>query len=191
MLVQIGVGSADPIPQRDRRAVPVHLGAQNHHIIHRLLRVSEAGMDDDPLRNADHQHPHRENHGDGGLNRFCKGGEFQPHKGKQGVKQDNADQTQAHQCGKAVARDGEFEEQSRHCQNAAANQRRDSSRAEKMKKGFHFRKLQVENSVTANAAFRSAALCQILPCSLPHYPKENKPPRRGRPANSGNLNGGT
>ena len=119
-------------------------------------------MDDDALRNADHQHPHRENDGDGGLHRLGEHGEFQPHKGKQGVKQDNADQAQAHQRGKAVARDGEFEEQSRHCQNAAANQRRDSSRAEKMKKGFHFRKLQVENSVTANAAFFPAAICQVL-----------------------------
>ena len=95
-------------------------------------------MDDDPLRNADHQHPNRENHGDSGLHDLGEHGEFQPHKGKQGVKQDNADQAQAHQRGKAVAGDGEFEKQRRHSQNAAAHQRRNSSRAKKMKKGFHF-----------------------------------------------------
>ena len=95
-------------------------------------------MDDDPLRNADHQHPHRENDGDGGLHRLGKGREFQPNEGKQGVKQDNADQAQAHQRGKAVAGDSKFQEQRRHCQNAAANQRCDSSPAKKMKKGFHF-----------------------------------------------------
>ena len=95
-------------------------------------------MDDDTLRNADHQHPHRENHGNDGLHNLGKGREFQPNEGKQGVKQDNADQAQAHQRGKAIAGDSKFQEQRRHCQNAAANQRRNPPRAEKMKKGFHF-----------------------------------------------------
>ena len=81
---------------------------------------------------------HRENHGNGGLHNLGKGREFQPNEGKQGVKQDNTDQAQAHQRGKAIAGDSKFQEQRRHCQNAAANQRRNPPRAEKMKKGFHF-----------------------------------------------------
>ena len=103
MLFQIVCSGIDPVPKGDGGTGVSHLSPQHHQVLRRRLRGAKAGLHDVVLGKAEQRQAAdqcQSKHNGAHPGKFR---EYPAHQGHQGIEQNHADDTQAHQGGEAVA----------------------------------------------------------------------------------------
>ena len=110
---QIVVCGVDPVPEGGGRSGDPGLCSQDHYVIHGFLRISKTGLDNDALGDTHHGNADYKTDGEHPPNDWNNGGEGgEQHPGDL-VKGENSSETAAHQRGKAVAPEHEFQREGR------------------------------------------------------------------------------